>query len=67
MPTLHLTVHGMNCHNCTTRLARVLNATEGVIASDIVLETGQVSVDYTDIDPERINTAITEAGFEVVA
>jgi len=67
MPTLHLTVHGMSCHNCTARLARVLDAIEGVIATDIVLETGQVSVDYADIEPKRIKTTITEAGFEVVA
>jgi len=67
MPTLHLTVHGMNCHHCIARLARVLDTTDGIIATDIVPETGQVSVDYADIEPERIKTAITEAGFEVVA
>jgi len=66
MPTLHLTVHGMSCHNCTARLARVLDETDGVIATDIVLESGQVRVDYADIEPETIKTAMIEAGFSVI-
>jgi len=66
MPTLHLTVHGMTCTNCTARLTRILNATDGVISTDIVLETGQVRVEHADIEPEVIKTIITDAGFSVV-
>jgi len=68
MPTLHLTVHGMRCHNCTARLTRILNAAEGVVSTDIVLETGQVSVDYAPplTEPEAIKTSIIEAGFSVI-
>jgi len=65
MPTLQLTVHGMTCSNCSARLARILNAADGVISSEIVLETGQVRVDYENIAPDALKTAITDAGFSV--
>jgi len=66
MSTFNLTVHGMTCTGCTTRLKRVLAAMEGVVAIDIVLETGQVTVDRDGIEAEAIKTAIIDAGFVVI-
>jgi len=66
MSTLNLTVRGMTCNNCTTRLKRVLDTVDGIIATDIVLETGQLRVEHDDVGPDEIKAAITDAGFSVV-
>ena len=69
MHHLQLTVQGMTCGGCAARLKRVLEASAGVAAAQIVLDGGRVDVDYDDarIDPAAIERAIVDAGFGVVA
>ncbi|UYB51772.1 heavy-metal-associated domain-containing protein [Xanthomonas sp. AM6] len=69
MRHLELTVHGMTCGGCTARLKRVLEASAGVAAAEVVLAGGRVGVDYDEarIDPAAIERAIADAGFGVAA
>jgi len=69
MQQIELKVDGMTCSGCSGRLQRVLEATAGVRAAEVVLETKQVRVDYdsASIDLAVIHEAINDAGFSVVA
>ncbi|MDQ1118037.1 MULTISPECIES: heavy-metal-associated domain-containing protein [Pseudoxanthomonas] len=66
---IELTVDGMKCGGCSGRLKRVLEGTDGVQATQIVLETKQVAVDFDEagIDVDAIKHVITDAGFTVLA
>lgn len=69
MSTLELTVDGMTCGGCTSRLKRLLEGAEGVKSTHIVLDTGQVSVDFdaSRIGVDAIESVISDAGFTVRA
>lgn len=69
MDTLELTVDGMTCGGCSSRLKRVLEGADGVQAANVVLETKQVSVGYDAgrIDSAAIKQLVADAGFSVVA
>jgi len=69
MSNIELKVDGMKCGGCSGRLKRVLEATDGVNSTEIVLETKQVTVDYDDanIGVDAIKSVIEDAGFTVMA
>jgi copper chaperone len=69
MRHLDLTVHGMTCGGCSARLKRVLDASAGVAAAEVVLDGGRVGVDYDEArtDAAAIERAIVDAGFGVAA
>lgn len=69
MSQIELKVDGMKCGGCSGRLKRLLDGTDGVNNTDIVLETKQVSVSYEEgaIDVPAIKTLIEDAGFTVLA
>lgn len=69
MSAVQLTVDGMKCGGCSSRLKRVLEAADGVTSADIELETKQVAVDFDEAMTGRdaIETIITDAGFAVLA
>jgi len=69
MQHIELTVDGMTCTGCSNRLQRVLEATDGVQAAHIVLETKQVSIQYDParIDINALHNAITDTGFSVIS
>ncbi len=69
MSNIELKVDGMKCGGCSGRLKRVLEATDGVKSTEIVLETKQVTVDYDDADigVDAIKSVIEDAGFTVMA
>lgn len=69
MSNIELKVDGMKCGGCSGRLKRVLEATDGVRSTDIVLETKQVTVDYdvASIDADGIRSVIEDAGFTLLA
>jgi copper chaperone len=65
---LEFKVDGMHCGGCSGRLKKTLDATDGVRASHVVLETKQVTVDF---DPTRINEtsikqAVEDSGFTLI-
>jgi len=67
MPRIELTINGMTCTGCATRLQRVLETADGIHAASVVLETKQASIEYDDtkIDHEAIHSVITDAGFSI--
>lgn len=69
MSNIELTVEGMKCGGCSGRLKRVLEATDGITGTDIVLDTKKVTVEYdaADIDTDAIKGLIEGAGFTVLA
>lgn len=69
MSNIELTVDGMKCGGCSGRLKRVLEETDGVKSTDIVLETKKVSVDFDEasIGIDAIKGVISDAGFTVMA
>ncbi len=68
--TLHLTVTGMTCEGCATKVRSALTATEGVTGAEIDVATGAVKV-LTDgtvsaDDLEfAVDEAVTQAGYAV--
>ena len=69
MSNIELKVDGMTCGGCSGRLKRVLEGTDGVNSTDIVLATKQVTVDFdeTSIGVDAIKEVIADAGFTVMA
>lgn len=69
MSSIELKVDGMKCGGCSGRLKKVLEGTDGISTTEIVLETKQVSVEYdaANIDEGRIKEVIEDAGFTVMA
>lgn len=68
MERITLTVKGMTCMGCVRSVKNVLEPIPGVASVDIILESGQVSIDH---DPaisgvEQFTNAINDAGYEVV-
>jgi len=67
MQHIELKVDGMMCNGCSGRLQRVLKATDGVCAANVVLDTRQVTVEYDagKIGLGAIHEVIADAGFSV--
>jgi len=67
MPHIELTINGMTCTGCSSRLQRVLEQTNGIRTASVVLETKQASIEYdeTEIGMDAIRSVITEAGFSI--
>lgn len=67
--TAHMTIKGMSCNGCSSKLQRALEAVNGVKAVDIVLDGGKVTVSY---DPAQVSAAafrdvVEDTGFDVVS
>ena len=67
--TLHLSVLGMTCNNCTRSVERTLVATPGVIHASVDLQAASATVEF-DVDrvkPDALADAIRDLGYEVPA
>ena len=63
-----LKVKGMSCQHCVMSVTKALGQLEGINNVQIDLAKGEVRFDNTkSIASDRIQKAITEAGYEVVA
>ncbi len=60
----YLTIHGMGCPTCATRVRNALLTTAGVITADVRLEAqhGSVVYDPAATYPEQLEEAIAEMG-----
>jgi copper chaperone len=69
MTQIELTVDGMKCGGCSSRLKRVLEESSGIKKADIVLETKKVNVFYdaANVNRAAIEDLIRGAGFTVLA
>lgn len=68
MSSMVLKVQGMSCGGCSSKVIKAINAIEGVDHVDVVLETGQVTVDYSnpELHAEQLKDVIEDLGFDVV-
>lgn len=60
---LRVSVQGMNCNNCVTRLEKALRATEGIDWASVTLEPGEAVV-RGRVDKHHVVQAIQSAGFQ---
>ncbi len=67
MKTEHLTVTGMTCGGCVNSLTRALKAVTGVGDVNVILATGETSVQYDEnlTSPEQLRSAVDNAGYGV--
>jgi copper chaperone CopZ len=71
LPTIDITVSGMTCEGCATKVRDALSATEGIVGADIDVASGRVSV-HPDGAVDRgalefaIDSAVFDAGYTVV-
>ena len=64
---LDIDVEGMTCGSCAARVQRALEREENVASADVNFATGRAHVVATGaIDLERLHTAVTKAGYQVV-
>ncbi|MBQ3596883.1 MAG: cadmium-translocating P-type ATPase [Clostridia bacterium] len=59
-----LTVEGMMCKHCQSKVERAITSCTGVVKVDVNLKTGKVTV-LGDTDLQSVTTAIEKAGFKV--
>ncbi|MCE2574239.1 heavy-metal-associated domain-containing protein [Komagataeibacter sp. FNDCR2] len=66
--TAHLTVEGMSCGGCSSKLKAALEAVPGVSAVEVLLEGGKVTVEYDPdtVDVSRLVNTVEDTGFDVV-
>lgn len=68
MNTAHFPLLGLHCAGCAGRASEVLNALEGVTSAEVNLAASAVSITYDQerITPEAMQTAIREAGYQLI-
>lgn len=68
MTTATLSVSGMVCEGCASKIRQALEALEGVTQVDITLDAGRVDVVYTEnakTTEEKFRDTVDALGFEV--
>lgn len=72
IPSIDVTVEGMTCEGCASKVRSALTATDGVASADIDVASGRVSV-HPDGTVDRgdlefaIDGAVHDAGYSVVS
>jgi copper chaperone len=69
MQTEHLTINGMSCGGCVTRVTEALKAIPGVSGIEVAISTGKVEVTYDGrlAQPDQMKSAVERAGYSVGA
>lgn len=69
MDKASLSVKGMSCMGCVNSVKNVLEPMTGVNSVAIVLDPGQVTVEFDPalVTLEQIRNTINDAGYEVVS
>lgn len=68
MSTVTVTVTGMTCGHCASSVREEVGGIPGVIAVDVDLASGTVTVDSVrELEPEAIQNAIEEAGYQLAS
>jgi len=67
MRTEQLTVTGMTCGGCVTKVTRALKATTGVGDVKVSLASGEATVQYDEslVSPVQLKSAVKGAGYGV--
>ena len=68
MSTETYSVTGMTCDHCSRSVSAEVNALPGVIAVDVDLATGRVTVTGEQpVNPDTIRKAVAEAGYTLAS
>ncbi|MGB9867432.1 MAG: heavy metal translocating P-type ATPase [Bacillota bacterium] len=64
--TVELSVSGMSCASCASRIERALNQLEGVVQAQVNFATGKAHVEYVAgvLAPERLIAAVQSTGYD---
>jgi copper chaperone len=66
MSTSTVTVVGMTCGHCALSVREEVGAIAGVTDVDVDLKSGRVTIESTaPVDPNAIERAVDEAGYEL--
>lgn len=67
MQTHTLEVKGMTCSHCKMSVEGALNGLDGVVSSEVDLETGKVNVTYDEskVTIEAMKEAVEDQGYDV--
>ena len=67
MATTTLKIQGMTCNHCVMRVAKALKAVPGVQDAKVDLQKAEAVVSYDDakVSPEKLSSAVVEAGYKV--
>lgn len=64
--TKTILIEGMQCNHCKMTVEKVLSSIDGVTRAEVNLENKCAVIETSkEIDENKINELITEAGFEV--
>lgn len=64
METLNLTISGMSCAHCISRVTSALATLDGVTVDAVQIGSADVRYDPNARTPADIAAAVTEAGYE---
>ena len=68
MESTRYQVSGMSCDHCVGAVKREIGELAGVLAVDVDLASGRVTVSSESaLDDEAVRAAVVEAGYEVVS
>ena len=63
MRNLTLAIEGMSCGHCLNAVNRALDGLPGVHVSAVKIGRADLRYDETLVDPSRIESAVSEAGY----
>jgi len=68
MQNVTIKISGMSCGGCTSSVTKALEQIDGVSNVEVILEPGQATVGFDEAKTNlaALNTAIEDAGFDVV-
>lgn len=66
MQTITLKIEGMTCNGCVRNIEKILNAIEGVQATEVSLEKAQAQItfDANQVQVSHLIEVIEDAGFD---
>jgi copper chaperone len=67
LDTRDYTVVGMTCAHCVISVREEVSQIPGVIAVDVDLASGRMSVSADDLGDDAIRAAVEEAGYELAS
>jgi copper chaperone len=60
-------IAGMTCNHCALSVTEEVSEVPGVIAIDVDLASGRMTVEGEGYSDQAIKAAVAEAGYEVIA
>ena len=64
MATQTFAVTGMTCGHCVMSVREEVSEVSGIVAVDVDLESGRMTVDGDNYDDAAVRAAVAEAGYE---